>query len=161
MPSQHEQITMQEKLREVLGSGPAATLISMLPRSDELATKTDLFEFRDELRGDMSDLRAELRGDMSDFRAELKGEMTDFRAELKEEMTDFKAELKDDLAAVRTELAFLRQEMELKYATKDDLLAAIYGFNDTISGHVRTFIVAQAATVVGMSGILYGLLRLS
>jgi len=58
-------------------------------------------------------------------------------------------------------VAFLRQEMELKYATKDDLLAAIYGFNDTISGHVRTLIVVQAATVVGMSGILYGLLRLS
>jgi hypothetical protein len=113
--------------------------MSMLPRSDELATKTDLFEFRDEMRGDMAA-----------FRAELKGEMADFRAELKE-----------DLGAVRTEVAFLRQEMELKYATKDDLLAAIYGFNDTISGHVRTFIVVQAATVVGMSGILYGLLRLS
>jgi hypothetical protein len=139
MTSQQEQITMQEKLREVLGSGPAATLMSMLPRSDELATKTDLFEFRDEMRGDMAA-----------FRAELKGEMADFRAELKE-----------DLGAVRTEVAFLRQEMELKYATKDDLLAAIYGFNDTISGHVRTFIVVQAATVVGMSGILYGLLRLS
>jgi hypothetical protein len=139
MTSQQEQITMQEKLREVLGSGPAATLMSMLPRSDELATKTDLFEFRDEMRGDMAA-----------FRAELKGEMADFRAELKE-----------DLGAVRTEVAFLRQEMELKYATKDDLLAAIYGFNDTISGHVRTFIVVQAATVVGMSGILSGLLRLS
>jgi hypothetical protein len=139
MTSQQEQITMQEKLREVLGSGPAATLMSMLPRSDELATKTDLFEFRDEMRGDMAA-----------FMAELKGEMADFRAELKE-----------DLGAVRTEVAFLRQEMELKYATKDDLLAAIYGFNDTISGHVRTFIVVQAATVVGMSGILYGLLRLS
>jgi hypothetical protein len=139
MTSQQEQITMQEKLREVLGSGPAATLMSMLPRSDELATKTDLFEFRDEMRGDMAA-----------FMAELKGEMADFRAELKE-----------DLGAVRTEVAFLRQEMDLKYATKDDLLAAIYGFNDTISGHVRTFIVVQAATVVGMSGILYGLLRLS
>jgi hypothetical protein len=117
MTSQQEQITMQEKLREVLGSGPAATLMSMLPRSDELATKTDLFELRDDLRG--------------------------------------------EIAGVRTEVAFLRQEMELKYATKDDLLAAIYGFNDTISGHVRTFIVVQAATVVGMSGILFGLLRLS
>jgi len=161
MTSQQEQITMQEKLREVLGTGPAATLISMLPRSDELATKTDLFELRDELRGDMADFRAELRGDMSDFRAELRGDMADFRAEMKGEMAGSKSELKDDLAGVRTEVAFLRQEIELKYATKDDLLAAIYGFNDTISGHVRTFIVVQAATVVGMSGILYGLLRLA
>jgi len=39
--------------------------------------------------------------------------------------------------------------------------AAINGFNDTISGDVRTFVVVQAATVVGMSGILFGLLRLT
>jgi hypothetical protein len=150
MTSQQEQITMQEKLREVLGSGPAATLMSMLPRSEELATKTDLFEFRDELRGDMAVFKTELKGDMADFRAELNGGMA-----------DFKSELRDDFSSVRTEVAFLRQEIEFKYATKDDLLAAIYGFNDTISGHVRTFIVVQAATVVGMSGILYGLLRLT
>lgn len=116
MTSQQEQITLQEKLREVLGNGPAATLMSMLPRSDELATRADLLEFRDELKGEM--------------------------------------------AAVRTEVAMLRQEMALKYATKDDLLAAVNGFSDTMAGHVRTFIVVQAATVVGMSGILFGLLRL-
>jgi hypothetical protein len=126
MTSQQEQITLQEKLREVLGGGPAATLMSMLPHTDDLATKADLFEVRQALRSDMASLKEELKGEM---------------------------------ASIRTEVAFLRQEMELKYATKDDLLAAVNGFNDTMAGHVRTFIVVQAATVVGMSGILFGLLR--
>jgi len=139
MTSQQEQVTLQEKLREVLGTGPAATLISMLPRNDELATKADFFEFRDELRGEMVSLKTELRGEMAAVRTELR----------------------DEMAAVRTEVAFLRQEMELKYATKDDLFAAVNGFNYTLAGYARTFIVVQAATVVGMSGILFGLLRLT
>jgi hypothetical protein len=128
MTSQQEQITLQEKLREVLGTGPATTLMSMLPRTDELATKTDLMESSALLRTEMANLRTELRLGMIE---------------------------------VRAEVASLRREMELKYATKDDLLAAINGFNDTISGHVRTFVVLQAATVVGMSGIPFGLLRLT
>ena len=41
------------------------------------------------------------------------------------------------------------------------MLAAINGFNDTISGLVKTFVVVQSATVVGMAGILLGLLRLT
>ena len=133
MTSRQEQISLQEKLREVLGNGPAATLISMLPH-DDLATKADVSEVRLEL---------------SETRAELKGEIT----------------------GLRTEIGRLRTEMESRYATKDDLLAVVNGFNETMSGHVRgfnemmagyvrTFIVVQAATVVGMSAILFGLLRL-
>lgn len=49
--------------------------------------------------------------------------------------------------------------MAHRYATKDDLFALTNGFNEAMQGYVRTFIVVQAATVVGMSGILFGLLR--
>jgi hypothetical protein len=113
--------------------------MSMLPGSDELATKTDLMESSALLRTEVAALSTDLRAQMADLRTELRTGMGEIRAEV----------------------ASLRQEMELKYATKDDLMAAINGFNDTISGHVRTFVVVQAATVVGMSGILFGLLRLT
>lgn len=49
--------------------------------------------------------------------------------------------------------------MSHRYATKDDLFVLSDRFNEVISGQVRTFIIAQAATVVGMSSILSGLIR--
>lgn len=63
------------------------------------------------------------------------------------------------MAELRTDVATLRTEMARRYATKDDLFVLSDRFNEVISGHVRTFIVVQAATVIGMSGILFGLLR--
>lgn len=146
MTSQQEQMTLQQKLRDVLGNGPAATLMSMLPSSDELATKTDLIESGAVLRTEMAGLRTELKTEMADVGTELRTGM---------------AELRVEMAGVRSEVASLRQEMELKYATRDDLFAIIDGFNDTMAGYVRTFIVVQGATVVGMSAILFGLLQLT
>jgi hypothetical protein len=46
-------------------------------------------------------------------------------------------------------------------ATKDDLLGVRRDFESSVQKMVRTFIAVQAATVVGMSGILFGLLRLA
>lgn len=108
-------IELQVRLREVLGEQPAATLWSMLPGRDDLATKPDLSELENTLRGEIAELR--------------------------------------------TDVATLRTEMAHRYATKDDLFVLSDRFNEVMSGHVRTFIVVQAATVVGMSGILFGLLR--
>lgn len=68
-------------------------------------------------------------------------------------------ELKSEIAEFRSELGALRLEMEHRFATKDDLFAIVNDFNGAMRGYVRTFIVVQAATVVGMSSILFGLLR--
>ena len=110
-------IELQDRLREVLGEQPAATLWGMLPGRDDFATKADLSAVRDELKSEMSD--------------------------------------------IRTEIGLIRSEMELKFATKDDLLEVRRDFESSVQGMVRTFIAVQAATVVGMSGILFGLLRLA
>ena len=48
-----------------------------------------------------------------------------------------------------------------RYATRDDVQAMAGRFIEVMAGHVRTFIVVRAATVVGMSGILFGLLQLT
>ena len=108
---------LQDRLREVLGEQPAATLWGMLPGRDDLATKTDLSAVESTLRGEIAELR--------------------------------------------TDVATLRTEMSHRYATKDDLFVLSERFNEVISGHVRTFIIVQAATVVGMSSILFGLIRLT
>lgn len=65
------------------------------------------------------------------------------------------------MAGVRTEVAFLRQEMELKYATKDDLRELKSSFDTAFHSYVRTFIATQAAIVVGVSGIVFTLTSLA
>lgn len=110
----------------------------MLPGRDDLATKTDVLESEDRLKGRYTALREELKADNAALREELKGE----------------------IAELRTDVATLRTEMAHRYATKDDVLGLTETFNQAMQGHVRTFIIVQAATVVGMSGILFGLLRL-
>jgi hypothetical protein len=122
------QIELQDRLREVLGEQPAATLWVMLPGRDDLATKADL-----------------------------KGEITRLRDDLKADIGDVRKEVSD----IRAETALIRQEMDLKFATKDDLLEVRRDFTTSVQGMVRTFVAVQAATVVGISGILYGFLRLT
>lgn len=100
MTSRHDQLALQDRLREVLGPDPAATLMAMLPQRDELATKNDLLEVRDELRGELAAFRVELKGEMSELRSDM-------------------------------------------------------------NGFIRTFIAVQAATVVGATGIVYALVRLT
>lgn len=119
-------IELQDRLREVLGEQPAATLWGMLPGRDDLATKSDLSEVENTLRGEITELGQEIKGEI--------------------------AELMTDVATLRTEMAH-------RYATKEDLFVLSDRFNEVVSGHVRTFNVVQAATVVGMSSILFGLLR--
>lgn len=116
---------LQDRLREVLGEQPAASLWGMLPTRDDLVTKGDLSEMQN-LRGEISGVRDELKSEISEL---------------------------------RTDIATLRTEMEHRYATRDDVQAMADRFVDVMAGHVRTFIAVQAATVVGMSGILFGLLR--
>ena len=121
-------LELRDRLREVPGEQPAATLWSMLPGRDDLATKTNVSEVENSLRGEIAKLRQDLKSEM--------------------------AELRTDVATLRTEMAH-------RYAEKDDLFILSDRFNEVISGQVRTFIIVQAATVVGMSSILFGLIRLT
>jgi len=85
----------------------------------------------------------------------LRGEISGVREELKTEISGVREEILD----LRVEMATLRTEMEHRYATRADVQAMSERFIAVMADHVRTFIVVQAATMVGMSGILFGLLR--
>ena len=62
--------SLYSRLQEVLGYEPATTLMAMY--TGEPATKTDLYEVRDELR-------AEFRSEISSVRSELSEMRTDIR----------------------------------------------------------------------------------
>ena len=133
------QAALRSRLEEVLGQEHAATLMTMLPRGDDLATNSDLAAVRDDLKGEISSVRDELRGEISSVRDELRA----------------------DIAGVRSELGALQARIEHRYATKDDLLELRRDFDVSLRSFVRTFIATQAATVVGMTGIFYALVRLT
>lgn len=82
MTTEAKRNALYSRLQEVLGDEPAATLMAMY--TGEPATKTDLIEARDELRGEMSAMRDELRGEISSLRLELKGDIAEIREDIRE-----------------------------------------------------------------------------
>lgn len=106
-------------------------MMAMFGVYENVATKDDIGNLGMQLRTEMGDLRTE----MGEFRTEM-GEL-------------------------RTEMAMMRQEMELKYATKDDLLELRRDFDSNLKSFIRTFVSVQAASMVGLTGIFYALVRLT
>ena len=50
--------------------------------------------------------------------------------------------------------------MDLKYATKDDLMETRMSFDANFQAYVRSYTATQAATLVAMTGLFYALVRL-
>lgn len=61
---------LYSRLQEVLGYEPATTLMAMY--TGEPATKTDLFDVRDELRAEMAEMRDEFRAEMTEIRTDMR-----------------------------------------------------------------------------------------
>ena len=137
MTNHQEQTALSHRLGEVLGPENAATLLAMLPPGGDLATRDDPAQTRNALKGDITALRDELKRDITALRDELKGDMSE----------------------LRSELALIHTEMSHRYATKDDLWELKRDFDASFHAYVRTFTATQAATVVGVSGIVFGLTR--
>src|SRR5438309_7279825 len=65
-----------DALQRVLGEGPAASMMELLPPVGwgDVARRSDLVAVRGEM--------AEVRGEMAELRAELKGELAELRGEI-------------------------------------------------------------------------------
>jgi hypothetical protein len=84
MPTETGRHRLYEKIKEQWGEEHAAELMSYLPPVGwaDVATKHDLAQLSNELRGEMS----QLRGEMTELRNELRGEMSELRAEMHQEL---------------------------------------------------------------------------
>jgi len=101
--------TLYEKLKPKLGEEEARALLEHIDSAVEkgAATKEDLRNTREELKGDIAKLREELKGDIAKLREELGGEIVKVREEL------------------TGEIAKVRKEIE---SVKFDLLKWLFGF---------------------------------
>ena len=98
----------------------------------ELATRSDVRDVRDELKGDIQDVRTEIQ----DVRNELKTEIQNVRTEIR----DVRDELKTEIQDVRNEVLRLENRME---ANKHEVLKWVIGT-----------MVAQTALIVAVIAFL-------
>jgi head-tail adaptor len=71
---------------------------------DALATKAELFEVRDDLRGEITDFRAEVKREFAAVRSEMAQEFAAVRAETKQEFVIVRAEIQVAAANTKTEM---------------------------------------------------------
>lgn len=98
-----DRMRLEDRLREVLGSPEAATLISYLPQGDpaDLATKQDVESLRsgirsletaiDELRTGQAELRTghhDLSTELREIRLELRADMMELRSDVRGDMLE-------------------------------------------------------------------------
>lgn len=126
-------------------------------------TQQDQIDLRDRLRVVLGDQSAATMWAMlsANDQVATKGDLSTLGRDLRTEMSELRSELKSEMGELRSEMAYMRQEMDLKYATKADLVDMKESFDQSFHAYVRTFMATQAATVVGVTGIVYALVRLT
>jgi tRNA U34 5-carboxymethylaminomethyl modifying GTPase MnmE/TrmE len=119
----------KDALRELsaaIASEPELRLAVINAVLADVATKQDLQQLRQELKGEMAQLRQEMKEEIAQLRMELRGDITatkqDFQQlrrelreeilQLREEMTQVRQELKGEIAQLREEIGLLRQHVD-------------------------------------------------
>ena len=107
-----ENVKLRKRLAELLVSEPDVRLALINAVIADVATKKDLNELRNELRGEISRVREELREEISKVREELRGEMNGLRGEIGE---------------LRREISELRGEVHSNFRWTVGLIITVWG----------------------------------
>jgi predicted nucleic acid-binding Zn-ribbon protein len=112
----------KDALRELsaaIASEPELRLAVINAVLADVATKQDLQQIRQELKGEMAQLRQEMKGEMVQLRQEMKEEIAQLREELRGDITatkqDFqqlRRELREEISQLREEIGILRQHVD-------------------------------------------------
>lgn len=71
----------------------------------------DSFQENVATKGDMAELKNELKSEMTELKTELKSEMAELKTELRSEMAELMAELKSDIAGIKAQMAELKTDL--------------------------------------------------
>jgi predicted nucleic acid-binding Zn-ribbon protein len=100
----------------------------------DVATKQDLQQLRQELKGEMAQLRQEMKEEIARLREELRGDITatkqDFqqlRRELREEISQLREEIGILRQHVDSEISQLRRDMNTNFRWTVGLIIAVWG----------------------------------
>jgi flagellar biosynthesis GTPase FlhF len=127
----------KDALRELsaaIASEPELRLAVINAVLADVATKQDLQQLRQELKGEMAQLRQEMKEEIAQLREELRGDITatkqDFqqlRRELREEISQLREEIGILRQHVDSEISQLRRDMNTNFRWTVGLIIAVWG----------------------------------
>jgi predicted nucleic acid-binding Zn-ribbon protein len=127
----------KDALRELsaaIASEPELRLAVINAVLADVATKQDLQQLRQELKGEMAQLRQEMKEEIAQLREELRGDITatkqDFqqlRRELREEISQLREEMGILRQHVDSEISQLRRDMNTNFRWTVGLIIAVWG----------------------------------
>jgi flagellar biosynthesis GTPase FlhF len=127
----------KDALRELaaaVASEPELRLAVINAVLADVATKQDLQQLRQELKGEMAQLRQEMKEAIAQLREELRGDITatkqDFqqlRRELREEISQLREEIGILRQHVDSEISQLRRDMNTNFRWTVGLIIAVWG----------------------------------
>jgi flagellar biosynthesis GTPase FlhF len=127
----------KDALRELsaaIASEPELRLAVINAVLADVATKQDLQQLRQELKGEMALLRQEMKEEIAQLRMELRGDITatkqDFqqlRRELREEISQLREEIGLLRQHVDSEISQLRRDMNTNFRWTVGLIIALWG----------------------------------
>ena len=126
MVSDQDRRDLYDALEELLGRGPAATMMELLPPVGwaDLARQSDLVV----IRGEMAEIRGEI--------GEVRGEMAEIRGEI--------GEVRGEIGEVRGEIALVRGELAKLSARIDGQIPRFIWANVPIVASVAGLVLAAA-----------------
>jgi flagellar biosynthesis GTPase FlhF len=101
----------KDALRELsaaIASEPELRLAVINAVLADVATKQDLQQLRQELKGEMAQLRQEMKEEIAQLREELRGDIT----ATKQDFQQLRRELREEIAQLREEIGLLRQHVD-------------------------------------------------
>ena len=125
-----ENVKLRKRLAELLVSEPDVRLALINAVIADVATKKDLNELRNELKGEISKVREELKGEISRVREEFRGEINRVREELKGEIGELRGEmngLRGEISELRREINELRREVHSNFRWTVGLIITVWG----------------------------------
>jgi len=125
-----ENVKLRKRLAELLVSEPDVRLALINAVIADVATKKDLNELRNELRGEISRVREELRGEISKVREELRGEIGGLRGEISKVREELRGEmngLRGEIGELRREINGLRREVHSNFRWTVGLIITVWG----------------------------------
>jgi flagellar biosynthesis GTPase FlhF len=122
------------ELSSAIASEPELRLAVINAVLADVATKQDLQQLRQELKGEMALLRQEMKEEIAQLRMELRGDITatkqDFqqlRRELREEISQLREEIGLLRQHVDSEISQLRRDMNTNFRWTVGLIIAVWG----------------------------------
>ena len=91
---------------------------------DELPSKDDFKNFKEEIQSDFKNFKEEIQSDFKNFKEEIQSDVRNFKEEIQSDVRNFKEEIQSDIRNFKEEIQNdfqeIRKELE-KFATKAEL----------------------------------------